>query len=148
MSKPKENTEKQSSETETQNNKVQSLQELIQHLQTQLAEAMLSLSSKDQNPNWLIDSINQSTPIPSDSIRVSYSLKIEAPENEILNFSNTTVIHQATGVNPVNTVSRVNTILTSELVEPAVLVMQNFISGSVDKYALKEEESNLQPMTW
>lgn len=148
MSKQKENIENTDSTQPSQSQSVQDLQGLILHLQNQLAEAMSFLSSKAQNPNSLIDSINRSTPIPNDSIRVTYSLQIAEEGKDILNFSNSTVVHQALGANPVNTVSRVNNILISELVEPAVLVMQNYITSNIDKTPLIEDEQAPAPIQW
>lgn len=148
MSKSKETTEKTDSETIlNQSQQMEQLEALVQPLQTQLVDLISFLASQTENPNWLTDLANQSTQIPKDSLKVTYSLKIEDEYGDLVDFNNTTVIHQAAGINPVNTVNRVSTLLTTELLEPAVLMMQNYVTKNVEKIMHSQEEND-EPMSW
>lgn len=122
--------------------------ELVQRLQTQLTETISSLQKLVKDPSLSTDLINQLILIPTDSLKLYYSLRVESQEETIIDFSNTTVIHQATGANPVNTVNRVNTILSAELLEPAVLVLQNYISKISTRLDIQENDVNDLSSQW
>jgi len=134
MSEKKEkNAEQDSSSQQSKPKSAEVLAESLQQAQNQLTDLILCIQKTLKETPSELDLKNQLTPIPRDSLRLSYLVKIEAEDGEVINFSNSTVIHQALGVNPVNTVARINTTLNSELIEPVVLTLQNYITSMTQK---------------
>ncbi len=120
-------------------------QELIQHLRTSIASMTSLLTTLESDQTSETDSASLSNQIQKDSLKLQYSVKLESVEGVIVNFNNTTNIHQAIGKNPTQAVSRVSGLITAELLEPLVLSLQDYITGLYAPTALQlfgqEEES-------
>ena len=107
-------------------------QELIQHLRTSIASMTSLLTALENDQILETGSANQLSQIQKDSLRLQYSVRLQGQDGDIVNFSNTTTVHQALGKNPTQAVSRISGLLTAELLEPLVLSLQDYIT---DLYA-------------